>query len=597
MSGTSIESTSSSINGLFNNFYKVPAYQREYVWKTPHVEQFLIDVYIPLENADFDSKKAEEYFIGSIVVCPTKSKVFEVIDGQQRLTTIVILLSALRSYFKNKNLSKAPNSSIKNLLKNTYTDDDGEEINQYRLILQYLDSNEILECIVDKGKVDETMNSGAVANIKAAFEYTEKFLNQKFSPNPDNCKRFFGYLINKVKIVKISTEDVSSALMLFETINQRGIGLNPFDLIKNRLFMHENQSSFKEITDSWRTLSNTLYEMKENPLRFMRYYIISHHKLEGEYGVRQLSEAKIFKWFDKNSDEIGAKEFPKEYVAKLNRAAESYRAFLKMDKDHFNPDKENHYIKNLRLLGGSAARQHLIVLLAASRLDFEDFNRVAQELEKCMFISLLIKEKSQTIEFNYYQWAQKIRALDGENSLTNLLSEMAADRQKKINLFSTFFLELTTNDIQKFRVKYILAKLSQHLELAAYGSEEKYINLSNYIDSYEIEHIFPKNPSKEAMKEFGEFEVEEIVERIGNLLLIEKSLNSYLGNQEYSRKRKTYCESKLLLTSNLFQRTKIGKTMIDDAVSGLEQFKTWNEQSVIKRQEMLYELAKEVWLN
>ena len=595
MNGTSIQSTCLSINELFNNFYKVPTYQREYVWKEVQIEQFLHDVYVPLENSDFDSKKADEYFIGSMVVCPTESKVFEVIDGQQRLTTIVLLLSAIRNYFKN--LDKAPSSSIENLLKNTYTDDNGEEIDQYRLSLLYPDSNRILECIVDKGDVDGIMTSKAVENIKAAFDSIDKFIKRNFSPNPNNCKRFFGYLINKVKIVKISTEDVSSALMLFETINQRGIGLNPFDLIKNRLFMHENQSSFEKITRSWRTLSDILYKMKENPLRFMRYFIISQYKLEGQFGVGNLSEAKIFKWFDENSNHIGAQEHPAEYVHELNQAARYYRGFFRRDEDHLNPGKPNYHIKNLRLLGGRAARQHLIVLLAASRLEIEEFNKIARELEKCMFVSLLIKEKSQTIESNYYHWAQKIQILNGKESLEKLLENMANDRRSKRTILSSVFLELTTNDIQKFRMKYILAKLAQHLELKAYGRIDKHLNLSNYIDSYEIEHIFPKNPSQEAAAEFGNFEVENIAERVGNLVLIEKSLNSYLGNQEYSRKRNTYCESDLLLTSNLFKKTEIGKTMIDDAVSRLQQFKTWNENSVTVRQKMLYEIAEEIWLN
>ena len=87
MTEQAIESRDLTVTDIFQDFYRVPDYQREYVWKTEHVEQLLND--INAELAINDPDKAPEYFIGSIVVCPGNNSVLELIDGQQRMTTPV----------------------------------------------------------------------------------------------------------------------------------------------------------------------------------------------------------------------------------------------------------------------------------------------------------------------------------------------------------------------------------------------------------------------------------------------------------------------------------------------------------------------------
>ena len=84
---STIRSKDCTIQDLLHDFYVVPDYQREYVWKTKQVDQFLNDIY---EGLTLGSAKEREYFIGNIVVCPKSSDEYEVIDGQQRITTIYI---------------------------------------------------------------------------------------------------------------------------------------------------------------------------------------------------------------------------------------------------------------------------------------------------------------------------------------------------------------------------------------------------------------------------------------------------------------------------------------------------------------------------
>ena len=84
---------------------------------------------------------------------------------------------------------------------------------------------------------------------------------------------------------------------------------------------------------------------------------------------------------------------------------------------------------------------------------------------------------------------------------------------------------------------------------------------------FEIEHIFPQQPSNEATVEFGKHEDPDIADLLGNLVLLEKSINASLSNRPYSRKRDVYSKSKLLLTNSLAEQPAIGKTKIDSAVA------------------------------
>jgi len=113
---------------------------------------------------------------------------------------------------------------------------------------------------------------------------------------------------------------------------------------------------------------------------------------------------------------------------------------------------------------------------------------------------------------------------------------------------------------------------------------------------FEIEHIFSQTPCAEAIEEYGVLHDPHIAERLGNLVLVEKSINASLGNRPFSSKRAIYKQSQLLLTRSFAERPKVGvNTKIDTAVVDLEPFETWNEAAVVQRQEKLAALARTVW--
>ena len=595
---TSIQANCQSIDTVLNNFYKIPDFQREYVWGVKNVEQLLNDIREPIAREDFDTRKADEYFIGSIVVCPTEGAIYQVIDGQQRLITILLILCSIRDFYEQNGFESAVDPVTKNI-KDSRIDEFGDTVNEYRLSTQYQDTKKILDQIFDGKRYDENISGAASQNIFNAYSRINEYLVEHFQVDSDSqgteIKRFVSYLLNKVKVVIVSTQDISSALQLFETVNDRGLSLNSFDLIKNKLFMDTEENEYQKISESWRRLSDRLFNMNERPLRFMRYFIISRYDTRNE----NLSENSIYGWFSRNSSVILQLqkdiEIPSAFATRLICAAKNYERFLKRGEDFSG--NLNFYVQNMMYMGGVAARQHLIVLLAAAELnDLDIFNQISTELEKCMFVYLLVKEKSQTIESNYHQWATQIQKVRNDDSLEDLFIKMKAARTENFERFKQSFLELSMWNIQKYRLKYILAKLSQHIDAKAYPTSNP--SLTRYFEDYEFEHIHPQNPSAGAIEEFGGNDVEISTQRLGNLTLLENPINSSLRNAAYSEKREVYENSNVLLTKSLYKKVVVGvNTSVDLVVRELMQFEEWNEESVINRQEMLYGIAEEVWLN
>lgn len=579
-----IDSEDLSISDLFKSFYVVPDYQREYVWETDQVEQLLTD--IRNEMSGDDPNQDPEYFIGSIVVCPGRNGVLDLIDGQQRMTTLYVTLCAIRDRLRA--LGQDGGKVLGSQLSDAAVDASGQETQRYRLDLQYEDSGDALISIAE-GREIEGKLSRSMANIRNAHHVVSQFLTAEFGDDPAAVRRFYGYLTNKVKLIRIESEDVAKALKIFETINDRGVGLNSMDLLKNLLFMKASPARFNQLKDTWKELQDTIFEMEEKPLRFLRYFVFSR------YDVEQLREDQLYGWFSKNADVVGYEDDPISFARELVAAARAYASF-RAGRDESG--RSNRYLDNMRLLGGQAARQHLILLLAGRHLSPALFDRLAAEVEDLFFCYVVTREPTRNFERNFARWAIELRGVKNDVDFDAFIAKNF-DREKA-NLSARFddaIGRLTLQSLQQYRFRYVLAKLTQHVDLAAYGENEGHRWLNSYVQGgYEIEHIFPQNPSQEAEKEFGSYSDPEIAQRLGNLVLVEEAINASLGNRAYSEKRKVYPESKLLLTKALSERPKIGKhTKIDRAVAEIEPYPKWNEKAVECRQQALLKLARATW--
>lgn len=258
MSATkNIDSEDLSIAKVFLSFYRVPDYQREYVWgerdtkgeRGDEVEQFLADIYSEYEQ--LTAAEPTEYFIGTMVVCDSGGGAFDLIDGQQRTTTSFLTLCALRDALTEGGFSIP--ATLDGQIYSSDTNWKGETIAKMRLELQYNDAADVLVQYGNgRGKLADRDGSRSIRNLAHAYDTIREFLSEKFSQNGEDLKAFHGFFTNQVKLIRIQTPSVSRALKIFETINDRGTGLDAMDLLKNRLFMHAEKEQFEQLKSEWK---------------------------------------------------------------------------------------------------------------------------------------------------------------------------------------------------------------------------------------------------------------------------------------------------------------------------------------------------------
>jgi uncharacterized protein with ParB-like and HNH nuclease domain len=275
MTEQSIESDDMTLKRVFQDFYRVPDYQREYVWgetdpkgkRRDEVDQFLHDIYQEFESAT--REHAPEYFIGTVVVCPSQDNRFDLIDGQQRMTTAFLALCAFRDVL-NERAEPYPDDLPAQIAASD-TDWRGDTVKRTRLELQYADSHGVLESYA-VGSVRDTASGGtrSVVNIGNAYATIRDFLDTEFAGDTLALRRFYGYFSNKVKLIRIQTSTVAKALKIFETINDRGVGLDAMDLLKNLLFMHTPATDYERLKETWKEITDAVYQAGEKPLRFLR---------------------------------------------------------------------------------------------------------------------------------------------------------------------------------------------------------------------------------------------------------------------------------------------------------------------------------------
>jgi len=574
------------IENCFKNFYVVPDYQREYVWAETQVNQLLEDVY-----EEFDNNKLKEYFIGSTVVFKNEDALFELIDGQQRTTTLFIIVCAFKKVYRELGIDI---DTIERMIKDKTVNASGDSVDRYKLELQYKDSSNILVKIADN--LDRPLTLvGSAERLFNAYEAVVTFLRERFKGEADPLKRFFVYIYRKLKFIQIETPEINDALKIFETINERGVGLNPMDLLKNLLFRNVGRDDFNDLKDKWKSLIKLLETNNEKPLRFLRYFIMANYKVNNQRGEEVIREEEIYKWFVKpeNVIQCNYQKKPFEFVDLMLDNAICYVNFFKgLNRD----GGKNVYLDNIAKLGGGGFKQHLILLLAARNLPINLFNYFAKQVETLVFYYFLTREQTKEFERNFSKWAKEIIQIKSPDPLKVFIKKYFEPViLQKENEYKIRFMETRQNTVQQYRLRYILAKIAQYVDQERMGAYNPQ-TLDGYITKgIEVEHILPQNPEISLRNEFGD-EYDDLKIRLGNLTLLEKSMNVVVGNDFFVIKVVEYAKSPYYISKSIAALDVIGvNSSINRLNMKLKSYNHWDKETILDRQEMLYRLSKDIW--
>ncbi len=573
--------SSLTINTCFQNHYVVPDYQREYVWDQTQVEQLLSD----LMDA-FSADRKKDYFLGTIVTYKTGNH-FELIDGQQRVTTFFILLCALRKLYNENN---EPSSVVDNLIYSPVMNDDGDTVPSYHLQLQYEEASNYLELIYALKPAPNPISASGV-RLFGAFDsiityFAEKMLN--FS----DLKKFASFLLQKSRFIQIETYDITDALKIFETINQRGVGLNPMDLLKNMIFRQVNREKFKELNMKWKEITTALESIDEKPLRFLRYFIMSNYDVSNvKDGI--LREDQIYNWLSCNNAQCHYEEKPFDFVQRMKSNVDRYVSYLK-PKDTENG---NIHLSNISLLAGRSYKLHLMLMLSASQMEMPVLSKFKKIVESVVYYTVINRITTNLTERTFAGWCQEIRNIITEDDLNSFVRRFVLPNVNswKDNIEQSF-LRLGLNSMQQYRIKFIIAKISAYVDALRIGKTDTGV-LATYMDTgVEIEHIMPQTCYDKDSYGVNDEEFNLLINRLGNLTLLENSINKSIHNDDYVSKSIAYQQSKFYLTKSIPNLVDQGTdTAITRANKKLTAWEVWNKTSIEDRQQMLYRLSEEIW--
>lgn len=587
-----------SFSKLKDYFFLVPDYQREYVWKVDdQVEQFLVDI-----DNEYDSNASEQksYFIGSIIIVKNAGK-YDVIDGQQRLTTIVLTLCAFRDLLASIDLDTKQQKYFKTIEEWLSDFDIETDETQVRLQLQYEESKDFLSnLILGQPYTDE--KTASIEKMQQAYDRIKEHLDGYFVEDTDNLVAFARYFLTKIELVLIESENLSSALKIFETINQRGAGLNAMDLVKNLLFSEANEKDFQKVKERWKEINRNLKSCGEeqSPLRFLRYFLMARH----HNGV--LREDEIYKWVisAEGKKTTDYETQPLKLAAELVKSSKRYASLV--NATMLQSDGGSYpAVTRIGFINKYKSRQHLVPLLALNTNNNDELIEIlACELESFFFFSNTMGIQAKYNERLFTQWAIQFRKVEDMEDLEKALNETLVPYIKeRLGTFKQSFLNLHHWQYNPlYRQRFVLGSIENTLRKKSNMNEHGLL----FINGLQIEHILPQTAKDGRLtSEFDdEDDYENSVSFLGNVTLLEANINQAVNKYNnllgdwFERKQAEYVKSDILTTNLLNCEYGIGKnTQLNSVAEKLKyKFDVWDKDAIRKRQELLLDLAFDTWL-
>jgi hypothetical protein len=565
MSATNFKTENNTYRKLIGNglTYRIPRFQRDYSWTDDEWEDLWADILGTIQEGGEPA-----HYMGYLVLQSQDEKSFDVIDGQQRLTTLTIIVLAVSKNLQRlveDNKQAEQNLQRANQIRQTYIGylDPVTLISRTKLTLNRNNDHYFQTFLIPLGHLPQRGFRASEHGLRKAFEWFDKkvrdYAKKADSEEGVALASLVETMSDRLFFTVISVTDELNAYKVFETLNARGVRLSSTDLLKNYLFSvlhrdNEHPHEMKVLEDRWEAIVSLLGS--ESFPDFLRTHWISRRTF-----VRQ---AELFKT-------IRGKVTDRESVFQLLRDMEedmdTYWALTNPEASQWPADLKG-YAQKLRMF---SVRQPFPLLFAAHRkLPEADF---ASLLRSCVMISFRYNVigglPTHEQERVYYAVAQKIA--NGEITTTVAALEGMKAIYPNDDAFRTAFSEKiirTSNSRNSRIVRYIFCAL----EKQASGNEYEFES-----DSFNIEHILPQNPEKD-WDAFTDEEVDSMAYRLGNMTLLSKKVNKKLSNAGFALKKEVFSESQFELTRKI-----------------AEENDEWTSARIAVRQKSLAKLATTVW--
>ena len=552
-----LDTSTVSLSDVIGNgkTYQVPPYQRDYSWKRDQWE----DLWNDIENI---ADSSSIHYMGSVVLQNMAEKRFHVIDGQQRFSTLTLIVLAVINQLNqliSKEIEVDQNKERVKLLQNKFIGDKDPGSLTYSSKLKLNENNDSFfqsNLLVFRKPTNINTLQDSDKLIWQAYTYfvdkvSYYFINES---SGENIANFLNKTVaEKLMFIQIVVEDELSAYTVFETLNSRGVALTVTDLLKNYLFSVSANVDLPHIKSKWKRIVDIIG--LDNFPSFLRHYWISENKLiRQEYLFRAIKES------------VNDSTSVIELLDALDENAQLYNALSNYADSFWEGNKEiKKRISELTLFKEKQA--YPLLISAYNNLSLEDFTKVLKFVSIITFRYTIIgKQHTNLKEDIYNKAAIKISEKEtiSANSIVQHLKLLYPSDNDFKNDFTTK--SLSTKRGKKI-VRYILFNIENHLSKNDYDFED---------NPGTIEHILPENISNEYSVNFPLSVHESLVYRLGNYTILETKKNKDCGNLSFIEKKAIYSTSQYQLTKTIDSND-------------------WTPKSIDIRQDKLAGYATSIW--
>jgi hypothetical protein len=569
MSATNFNTKNDTYRKLMGNglTYRIPRFQRDYSWGEDEWDDLWQDILGTIKDGGEPA-----HYMGYLVLQSSDDKLFDVIDGQQRLTTLsIVVLAALKNLDRLRLGGQEPERTKQRFdqLRQTYIGylDPVTLVPRSKLSLNRNNDNYYQTYIVPlAASLPQRGFRASEHALRKAFEWFDRKVGEhaKAGDGADpglNIAQLVDSMSDRLFFTVITVTDELNAYKVFETLNARGVRLSSTDLLKNYLFsvLHrqnntEHEHELKRLEDQWESMVGRLGS--ESFPDFLRMHWNSRNSF-----VRQSELFKVVR------GHVADRQAVFGLLRTMDEDVDVYLALTSPESSQW-PESCKGYAHELRMF---SVRQPFPLLMAAKRAfadqDFETLLRACVVISFRYNVIGTLPPSDQ--ERTYHSAALKI----AKGTLANVQSVLAALSSIYPNddAFRSAFAEKvirTTQSRNKKIVRYILCSLER---------QESGQDIDFDSSAYNIEHVLPQNP-KEGWTTFSEEELESLVFRIGNMAMLESGKNRDVGNASFESKVATFRESCFVLT----------RKIADDNHE-------WAPDRIEARQKALAKVATSVW--
>jgi hypothetical protein len=525
----------------------VPDWQRNYSWKEEHYSTFWNDLVMFSDRSGEDIK--DEYFFGSVVLVSGDSTLL-LLDGQQRLATSTILLSAIRN--KLVEIDPATSDYIQKTFLSFYDPMLQEVVHKIRL--NVYDRAFFQRLISDRrgeGYNPPAPEISSHHHIAGALAYFESAIGERVAAlNDDDARewiiRIMTVLGKHFTVIAAYSTNEDSAAEVFETLNDRGIGLSTPDLLRNLVIRRAVQNQRDEIVALWESVIS--FQSDTDIKAFLRHFWISKH---GDVKSQSLYREVKSTIIDENISSI-------DLSTELSDAAKLYRRLRDASYDN---DDIAEKLETIRSLGAGASILYPAMLSIFASLDDE---RVLICLTA--LLNIYVRDgviggiENSVLENRFHKAARNLRETSDSVAFCSAVAEGGLNDDDVRNRFTR--LSLSQNGPRRY--------LLYCIEMAKRGTGELSVNPPSKVH---VEHIYPQTPEPGAKWA----QHDQVINRMGNLSLLDKRLNSAIKNGSFAAKKASYAASEIIITKELGD--------IDD----------WSVDRIAARQAAFANLAPTIW--